>query len=639
MTEIKIPVLPGAKTVMIGKINVSAGSTVTKDTELFTVETKKGARAVKAQADGIISGILIKEGEEVNVNAPAMILEEQQAQEISSITVKMPPVPGTKTVKIGRIAVKAGDRAEKGTVLFEAEGKKGNVSVKAPETGTVSAVLISEGQEISAGTECVSLSPETENKQEAAAKPAVSYTKKHADVLIIGGGTGGYVAAIKAARAGKKTILVENNILGGTCLNVGCIPTKTLIASAHKYYDAVNAGIFGIEIEGTIRPDMKKIIGRKNAVVDRLVGGIEYLMEKNHVEVLNGTASFENNTSVTVTGQKQYRISFDDCIIATGSSVMKPAIEGIDGRLIMDSTKALSETELPSSVVIVGGGVIGLEFAFLYRNLGTEVTIVEFMDRLISVMDEDICAEILRIATEKGIRVELGAKVTSFTETINGTAVTSFEKNGKKYAVSSDRVLVAIGRKSNTEGLGLENTDIAMNPGNRGIAADSFMRTSVPHIYAVGDVNNKIQLAHAASYEGMIAVDHILGNERPFDKNIIPSVIFTMPEIASVGMSRTDADKAGVKYHEGTFHYTANGKALTMNETEGFIRILADEEETVIGAAIIGADASTLIAALGICVANRLKVADIENTVFAHPTTAEVIHEAGLDLAGGAYHE
>lgn len=638
MNIVKIPALPGAKTVVVTKIFVKATEKVSKDAEMFAVETKKGTKTIKSPYEGIVKEILINEGEEAAVNTDAFLIEEAAAEISSETEVKMPVIPGAKMIRIGKILVKEGDSVTKGQPLFQAEGKKDAVSVKAPEDGTVSAILIHEGDEVPAGTVCVRLFAGLQTaSEEKVSEEAVEDVLT--DVLIIGGGTGGYVSAIRAARAGKKVILAEKNRLGGTCLNVGCIPTKTLIASAHRYEEALNASIFGVQIEGTVRPDMEKIIARKDSVVDRLVGGIEYLMEKNHVTVMKGTASFENEKSVLLKGEKSYRISFIDCIIATGSSVMRPKIEGIEGRRIMDSTVALSNKELMKTVTIVGGGVIGLEFAFLYRSLGVEVTVIEFLDRLCAVMDSDISEEILRIAREKGIRVELSSKVTSFKETVNNSVVTFYEKDGNSLAVTSDYVLVAIGRKSNTEGLGLENTSIAMNPGNRGIAVNEYMETNVPHIYAVGDVNNRIQLAHAASYEGMIAVDHILGTKRPFDQTIIPSVIFTMPEMASVGLNKAAAEKAGIAYHEGIFHYTANGKALSMNETEGFIRILADENETIIGASMIGADASTIIASLGICVANKLKVNDLEKTVFAHPTTAEVIHEAALDLTGGAYHE
>ncbi len=647
MFTISIPVIPAAKTVKIGKISVQPGDKVVKGQELFTIESNKGSNTIRADRDGVICEILVKEGDEVPVKFEAVLLDEvkvsdntpaEPAVKAETATVKMPAFPGSKMLKVGKILVKAGDTVSENQELFLAESKKGSITVKAVSAGRIAEILISEGDEVAVGTECVRI--ET-GVAETAVKVVENQPadKLSAQVLIIGGGIGGYMAAIRASRAGKKVVLIEKNKMGGTCLNVGCIPTKTLIASAHQYYNAVHADEFGIRIEGSIQPDMKKIIARKDAVVARLVGGVEYLMEKNSIQVINGSASFRDEKTVLVDGAKPYCITFDDCIIATGSSVTKPAIEGIDGDLIMDSTKALENEELPGSVTIVGGGVIGLEFAFLYRDLGVEVTVIEFLDRLVSVVDADVSEEILRIAREKGIRVELSSKVTAFRETINGTAITEFEKDGTRYAISSDRVLVAIGRKPNMEGLGLEHTGIKLNQGGKGIEVDEYMRTNVPHIYAVGDVNNRIQLAHAAGYEGMIAADHILGVSRAFDRAIIPSVIFTKPEIASVGMNRDEAGKAGIRFHEGVFHYTGNGKALSMNETEGFIRVLADEEDTIIGAVVIGADASTLIASLGICVANQLKVEHLENTVFAHPTTAEVIHEAALDLAGGAYHE
>ena len=236
--------------------------------------------------------------------------------------------------------------------------------------------------------------------------------------------------------------------------------------------------------------------------------------------------------------------------------------------------------------------------------------------------------------------MELGARVTRFMETLNDRIVTVFEQDGQERSLSSDYVLVSVGRHPYTDGLGLENTDIRMNPRNRGIAADEYMRTSVPHIYAVGDVNDRIQLAHAASYQGIIAAEHILGCAgEPFDLPRIPSVIFTHPEIAFVGQGEEALKAQGIPCRTGRFHYSGNGKALSMDETEGFVKILSAEDGTLLGGSIIGADASTLIASLGVCIANRLKVQDLERTVFAHPTTAEVIHEAALDLTLGAFHE
>lgn len=458
---------------------------------------------------------------------------------------------------------------------------------------------------------------------------------KKADLLIIGGGTGGYVPAIYASRFDKNVVLIEKNKLGGTCLNVGCIPTKALVASSHKYQDALSADTFGFHVDGTITPDLPAMIARKNKVVDRLVSGISYLMDKNHIEVVNGEAHFKDNQTVVV---NDIEYTFDDCIIATGSEVSMPQIEGVDSQRVLSSTTLLDHTELPKSLTVVGGGVIGLEFAFLMKNLGVDVTVVEFLDRLIANMDHELSNEILRQAKKKRIKVEVSSKVMKFEEN-DASITTYYEKNGDVKQIESDYVLVATGRKPNIEGLGLENTTITLNEGNRGIHVDENMQTSVPHIYATGDVNNLLQLAHAASAQGLAAVNHILGKPSHYFDTPVPSVIFTSPEIASVGYREEDLQEKGIAYKKGIAHYRANGKALTMNEIDGFIKILKDENDVVVGGHIIGADASTLISTLALCVSNQMTDEEIEKTIFAHPTTAEVIHEATLGLGIGTFHE
>lgn len=555
--------------------------------------------------------------------------------------VKVPALPGAKTVIVGKVCVKPGDVVEAGQELFAVETKKGNRPIKAMAAGTIVAIFAHEGDELQVGGLLAELeeAKEEEAPAESAATAANSpIEERHAQLLVIGGGTGGYVAAIAAAKQGRKVTLVERNRLGGTCLNRGCIPTKTLIASSTLYERIREADVFGIRA-GDVAPDMPKIIARKDAVVERLVGGIEYLMSKNQIETVHGTASFESDASVLVTADKTYRYSFDDCIIATGSVVSRPAIPGIDSPGVLDSTAALECTELPSSIAIIGGGVIGMEFAFLYRALGVEVTVVEFLDRLLSMVDADLSAEILRIARNKGIRVELGARVTGFVQALGGQMITTFEQGGTTLQVVSDKVLVAIGRRPNMEGLGLSNTSIELSDKTRGIAVDAQMRTNVPHIFAVGDVNNLVQLAHAASHQGIIAVDTILGHEDAFDADVVPSVIFTSPEVATVGICEDEARRRDIAYKVGMFHYMGNGKALSMNETEGYVKLLKDEHDVVIGGAIIGADASTLIATVALAVTNHMSDADIRATIFAHPTTAEVVHEAALDLSLGAFHE
>ncbi|MBE5900849.1 MAG: dihydrolipoyl dehydrogenase [Lachnospiraceae bacterium] len=464
-------------------------------------------------------------------------------------------------------------------------------------------------------------------------------TKKHAEVLVIGGGPGGYVAAIYAAKNGKQVILAEKEHLGGTCLNIGCIPTKALVKSAEVFAEIKKAKEFGICLESEATPDMNAIMDRKEEVVKRLVGGVEHILKKNNVEVLCGTAAFTDDKTVKVTGEEEYEVTFDDVIIATGSKVAKVPIPGIDLPFVLNSTSALSLRELPKSIAIIGGGVIGLEFAFLYRHLGVEVTVIEFMDRLVSVLDSDASSEILRQAKKAGIKVSTSAKVTEIRTGEDGNAVVAYERKEKVNEVSCEKVLVAIGRSPEFSGLGIENTSVEPLEKNRGIKVNEYMQTNVEHIYAIGDVNNLIQLAHAASHQGMTAVDKILGKEvEAFEKTTVPSVIFTTPEIASVGVSEDYLKEQGIPYTVGKFQFNGNGKAVTMGQANGFCKLIKNEKDEIIGGTIVGPDASTLIATVTLAVRNKMKDCDITHTVFAHPTTGEVLHEAALDLSIGCIH-
>ncbi|MDT2749487.1 dihydrolipoyl dehydrogenase [Streptococcus parauberis] len=558
---------------------------------------------------------------------------------------KLPSFPGSKVFTVGKINIAQGDLVEEGQELFQIETKKGNRSIKAKSNGRISQLLVTEGESVKVGQDIYELaaSDTQTDSSEILSKKEISTSKeiinKSVNLLIIGGGTGGYVAAIRAAKAGKNVLLVEKNKMGGTCLNVGCIPTKALIASSELYEQAIHSKDFGIMIDGQIKPDMPAIIDRKNQIVEKLTTGVEFLMEKNQIEVIIGQASFINNTSVKIDSEQETIVTFEDCIIATGSVVAIPNIPGIDSKHILTSTEALDNRELPRSMVIVGGGVIGLEFAFLYAQLGVSVTVIEFRDALLANMDAEISKTILDIAREKGIKVYLESKVSAFSEAVDGQVITHFQEKGKEQFAISEKVLVAVGRKPNMEELALEKTDVTLNEKTRGILVDNHMKTVVDHIYAVGDVNNMIQLAHAASKQGMIAVENILGMASEFTITNTPSVVFTSPEIASVGLSEEATKAVGIDYKVGYAHFEANGKSLTLNQTQGFVKIIKDQTDTVIGASVIGPDASTLIATLTTYVTNKMKLDEIEQIIFAHPTTAEVIHEASLDLGLGAFHE
>lgn len=553
-----------------------------------------------------------------------------------------------KQAKIGKLNVAEGDQIEIGQPLLQLESKKGNSPVHSKYKGKIEKVLVDEGQEIEIGQSLFEMTAEETAAAPSEVKPKLDYFggllkgKKEdvrTDLLVIGAGPGGYVAALYAAKKGIQTVLVEKDSMGGTCLNVGCIPTKALIKSSEVFHQMMHADDFGLSVK-EIELDMAKVIDKKDEIKGSLVSGIEYLLGKNNVRVIKGDASFLNDHQVLVkNGKDEYTIEADNTIIATGSQIADIALPGIDHEFVMDSTSALAYRKNISSVTIIGGGVIGMEFAFLYSNFGIQVNVLEFCDRLLTMVDKDVSEEIAHIAAEQGIGVFNGAKVTRIEKDQTGKAVVIFEQGGVEKFITSEKVLVAIGRTPNIDGLELEKTGVKLNDNRKGIAVNEHLQTSLAHIYAIGDVTNRIQLAHVASHEGIAAVDHILGTAAHMDYEMVPNVIFTSPEIAEVGLNEDQARLLGRNIQVSKFPFQANGKALTMREGRGFIKLVKDlDSNKLIGASIIGPEASALISTLTIMIGSGIPEEEIAHTIFAHPTTGEVIHEAILGFGVGALH-
>ncbi|WP_068781336.1 dihydrolipoyl dehydrogenase [Paenibacillus sp. GM2] len=553
-----------------------------------------------------------------------------------------------KQAKIGKLNVAEGDQIEIGQPLLQLESKKGNSPVHSKYKGKIEKVLVDEGQEIEIGQSLFEMTAEETAAAPSEVKPKLDYFggllkgKKEdvrTDLLVIGAGPGGYVAALYAAKKGIQTVLVEKDSMGGTCLNVGCIPTKALIKSSEVFHQMMQADDFGLSVK-EIELDMAKVIDKKDEIKGSLVSGIEYLLGKNNVRVIKGDASFLNDHQVLVkNGKDEYTIEADNTIIATGSQIADIALPGIDHEFVMNSTSALAYRKNISSVTIIGGGVIGMEFAFLYSNFGIQVNVLEFCDRLLTMVDKDVSEEIAHIAAEQGIGVFNGAKVTRIEKDQTGKAVVIFEQGGVEKFITSEKVLVAIGRTPNIDGLELEKTGVKLNDNRKGIAVNEHLQTSLAHIYAIGDVTNRIQLAHVASHEGIAAVDHILGTAAHMDYEMVPNVIFTSPEIAEVGLNEDQARLLGRNIQVSKFPFQANGKALTMREGRGFIKLVKDlDSNKLIGASIIGPEASALISTLTIMIGSGIPEEEIAHTIFAHPTTGEVIHEAILGFGVGALH-
>lgn len=449
------------------------------------------------------------------------------------------------------------------------------------------------------------------------------------DVIIIGSGPGGYVCAIRCAQLGFKTACVEKHgTLGGTCLNVGCIPSKALLHASEKYEEAEkHLGAFGVNVSG-VKLDMKAMMKHKTDVVDANTKGIEFLFKKNKIDWLKGEGSIADKGKVKV-GKKTY--SAKHIVIATGSDVVGlPGID-IDEKNIVSSTGALEFDKVPKSMVVIGGGVIGLELGAVWSRLGAEVTVIEFLDRIMPTMDGDLSKEAQKIFKRQGLKFKLNSKVTEAKSGKGGvTLKVEPAKGGDAETIKADKVLVAIGRKAFTDKLGLDKVGVETDDRGR-VKTDDHFKTNIDGIYAIGDVIAGPMLAHKAEDEGVILAEILAGQSGHIDYNCVPSVVYTWPEVAAVGKTEEQLKEEGTPYKVGKFPFTANGRARAMNATDGFVKILAHEKtDRLLGMHIIGPEAGTLIAE-GVAVMEfQGSAEDIARICHAHPTLEEVIKEAAL---------
>ena len=451
------------------------------------------------------------------------------------------------------------------------------------------------------------------------------------DVVVIGSGPGGYVCAIRLAQLGFKTAIIEKyKSLGGTCLNVGCIPSKSLLDSSHHYEDIIkHAENHGIEISGKINLNFKKMIERKDGVVQQTVKGIDYLMNKNKITVFEGKASFVNNNTLKI-AEKKTNITFNKCIIATGSKPISLPFINIDKKRVITSTEALSLSEIPKHLVIIGGGVIGLELGQVYKRLGSEVSVIEYSDKITPFMDSDISKELLKILKKQKINFYLSHEVFEVENKKNIISVKAKNKNDEIKTFECDYCLVSVGRKAYTEGLGLENVGIEIDSAGK-IVTDSKFKTNAENIYAIGDVINGPMLAHKAEEEG-IAVAEILKGEKPhIDYNLVPNVIYTWPEVSSVGRTEQQLIDDNVDYKVGKFPMRALGRSRASSDLDGFVKIIADKKsDEILGVHIIGARAADLIVEGVTAMEFRASCEDISIMSHPHPTYSEAMKEAAL---------
>ncbi len=452
------------------------------------------------------------------------------------------------------------------------------------------------------------------------------------DVVIIGSGPGGYVCAIRCSQLGLKTALVEKyKTLGGTCLNVGCIPSKSLLDSSHHYEEAIhNFNHHGIEIGNQIKINFKQMIKRKSDVVEQTTKGIDFLMKKNKISVYEGLGSFIDKNTVKVEGKEKKEIKTKNIIIATGSKPGSLPFIQIDKERIITSTEALSLNEIPKNLLVIGGGVIGLELGQVYKRLGSEVTVIEYADRITPIMDSSLSRELMKVMKKQGVKFYLSHQVSSVKRKGKMVEVKAKDKKDSEVVFEGDYCLVSVGRKPFTENLNLEKVGINLNDLGQ-VEVNEKMQTSVSNIYAIGDVVRGAMLAHKAEEEGVMVAEILSGQKPHINYNLIPNVIYTWPEVASVGKTEEELKENQISYKVGQFPMRALGRSRASMDTDGFVKILADSKtDEILGVHIIGARAADLIAEGVIAMEYRASAEDIARISHSHPTYAEAIKEAAL---------
>jgi dihydrolipoamide dehydrogenase len=458
------------------------------------------------------------------------------------------------------------------------------------------------------------------------------------DVIVIGSGPGGYVAAIRAAQLGLKTACIEKySTFGGTCLNVGCIPSKALLDSSEHYYNASHTfKTHGINLDN-LSVDLTQMMKRKTEVVAKNTSGITFLFKKNKIDSFQGVGSFKDKNTIVITkadGTTQ-EITGTNVIIATGSKPSSLPFIKIDKKRIITSTEALTLTEIPKHLVLIGGGVIGLELGSVYARLGAKVSVIEFMDSIIPTMDKSLGKELQKVMQKQGVEFYLGHKVTGATVKGKEVTVTFDSPTGEKKELKGDYCLVAVGRIAYTDGLGLDKIGLTVEERGRKVTVNDHLETSVKGVYAIGDVIRGAMLAHKAEDEGTLVAETIAGQKPHINYNLIPGVVYTWPEVAAVGQTEEQLKDAGVKYKTGSFPFRASGRAVASGDLDGFVKVLADEAtDEILGVHIIGPRAADMIAEAVLAMEFRASAEDVSRTSHAHPTYTEAFREACLAATG-----
>ena len=677
--EIRVPDIGDFKNVPVIEIHIAAGDRVEAEAPLLTLESDKATMDIPAPRSGTVTELRVKPGDRISQGDLILLLEPegagggdpprdriaQDAQPTAPapaaygspsgvyelLEVAVPDIGDFKNVPVIEVHVKPGAEIKPEDPLLTLESDKATMDIPSPAGGTVRDVKIRPGDRVSQGTPILTLqtgqleaankvAPATRMTPAAAAatptaRPAVAGTGDlHAEVLVLGAGPGGYSAAFRAADLGKKVMLVERwPTLGGVCLNVGCIPSKALLHAAKVIDDAAEMGHSGIRF-GKPEVDLDKLRGWKEGVVKRLTGGLSGLAKQRKVTVMTGLGRFTASNQLTVDSDAGSKtITFDQAIIAAGSEpVTLPFVPHGDPRVV-DSTGALDLADVPKRLLVIGGGIIGLEMATVYSALGSAVTVVELMDQIIPGADRDLVTPLMKRIEKRYAGIHLKTKVLKVEAGADGLTA-QFE--GPKGTTSElfDQVLVAVGRRPNGRLLGAENAGVAVD--ERGfIPVDKQMRTSAPHIFAIGDVVGQPMLAHKAVHEGHVAAEVASGQNSHFDAKCIPSVAYTDPEVAWTGLTENECKAQGIKYGKGVFPWAASGRSLSLGRDEGLTKLLFDEAtHRVIGAGIVGPNAGDLIAEAALAIEMGADAQDVGLTIHPHPTLSESIGMAAEAFEG-----
>ena len=670
--EIPVPDIGDFSDVPVIEVHVSPGDVVAVDDPLVTLESDKATMDVPSPSAGTVSELRVAVGDSVSQGSVLMVVDAEGAPGLppkehvhesghpetgektgygsasgvyDKIEVAVPDIGDFDAVPVIEVHVSAGDTVAVDDPLITLESDKATMDVPSPSAGTVVAVKVKVGDTVSTEHPILELrTSETPPADEQAATPTPSPVARppvsergdlHAEVLVLGAGPGGYTAAFRAADLGKSVVLVDRGErLGGVCLNIGCIPSKALLHAAKVIAETKEMAEYGLSFAQP-QIDLDKLRDWKDSVVKRLTGGLAGLAKQRKVEVVRGNGTFTsmNQIQVNLEDGSVTTVSFEQAIIAAGSEPMTlPFIPNDDSRVI-DSTGALELGDVPQRLLVLGGGIIGLEMATVYSELGSEITVVELMDQLIPGADKDIVTPLTKRITKRYENIYLKSKVTAVEAADDGLRV-RFEGGGAPETDTFDKVLVAVGRRPNGKSIGAENAGVLVD--ERGyILVDKQQRTNVPHIFAIGDIVGQPMLAHKGTHEGKVAAEVAAGLPSFFDAKVIPSVAYTDPEVAWVGVTENEAKAAGVKYGKGVFPWVASGRSLTLGRDEGITKVLFDEStDRIIGCGIVGPNAGDLIAEAALAIEMGSDAADIGLTVHPHPTLSETIGMAAEAFEG-----